>query len=294
MSAAPPDSYTQRLLTELDHIAAAYSEVLSASRIRNIDPNRGAGGGVVFLGFAKWGWEPSDPALEATRMAVLSRVRDLEPQVRLLFPHPTTQVAKRLDAAFKHLSSWLIRKKGARSVPATIEEAHAAITETIADLRALIGLVPGDEYAVRVVVDTNALIDNPDLAAYRAELGSKYVAHLLPVVLREIDELKRGGRNQDLRDRAKAAERRLKGIRSNGDVRTGVRVAGEVIAKFEHIEPRSADLPDWLDLDVPDDRFVASALLLQSQHPGSALYAATSDINLQTKLAAVGLPYVEP
>ncbi|MEV6259106.1 hypothetical protein AB0L97_38390 [Nocardia sp. NPDC051911] len=159
MSAAPPDSYTQRLLTELDHIAAAYNEVLSASRIRNIDPNRGAGGGVVFLGYAKWGWEPSDPALEATRMAVLSRVRDLEPRVRLLFPHPTTQVAKRLDAAFKHLSSWLIRKKGARSVPATIEKAHAAITETIADLRALIGLVPGDEYAVRVVVDTNALID---------------------------------------------------------------------------------------------------------------------------------------
>ncbi|MEV6259105.1 PIN domain-containing protein [Nocardia sp. NPDC051911] len=114
------------------------------------------------------------------------------------------------------------------------------------------------------------------------------------MVLREIDELKRGGRNQDLRDRAKAAERRLKGIRSNGDVRTGVRVAGEVVAKFEHIEPRSPDLPDWLDLDVPDDRFVASALLLQSQHPGPALYAATSDINLQTKLATVGLPYVEP
>ncbi|MEU3342554.1 hypothetical protein [Streptomyces sp. NPDC006668] len=52
-------------------------------------------------------------------------------------------------------------------------------------------------------------------------------------------------------------------------------------------------LPTWLDLDVPDDRFIASTLLLQSAHPGSKLDAATSDINLQTKLAAVGLPHVE-
>jgi hypothetical protein len=43
---------------------------------------------------------------------------------------------------------------------------------------------------------------------------------------------------------------------------------------------------------VPDDLFIASTLLLQFAHPGSKLYAG-SDINPQTKLAAVGLPYVE-
>ncbi len=59
------------------------------------------------------------------------------------------------------------------------------------------------------------------------------------------------------------------------------------------IEPKSDRLPSWLDLTVPDDRFVASSLLLQSAHPGSALYVATSDINLQTKLSAVGLPFIE-
>ena len=62
---------------------------------------------------------------------------------------------------------------------------------------------------------------------------------------------------------------------------------------FEYIEPTSDGLPTWLDLDVPDDRFVASTLLLQSAHPGSALYVATNDINLQTKLSAVGMPFVE-
>jgi hypothetical protein len=117
---------------------------------------------------------------------------------------------------------------------------------------------------------------------------------LLGVVLREIDDLKRAGRNDTVREGARRAERRLKGIRNHGDVRQGVCVAGDVVAKFEHIEPRSDDLPDWLDMTVPDDRLVASALLLQSEHPGSALYVATSDINLQTKLHAVGLPYIEP
>ena len=66
------------------------------------------------------------------------------------------------------------------------------------------------------------------------------------------------------------------------------------MAKFEYIEPSGTDLPDWLDLNVPDDRLVAAALLLQSRYPGSALYVATSDINLQTKLSAVGLPFTEP
>jgi hypothetical protein len=51
------------------------------------------------------------------------------------------------------------------------------------------------------------------------------------------------------------------------DVLSGVRVAGEVHAVFEHIEPRDDRLPSWLDLTVPDDRFTASSMLLQAEHP---------------------------
>jgi hypothetical protein len=93
------------------------------------------------------------------------------------------------------------------------------------------------------------------------------MARLLPVVLREIDDLKRAGRTQDLRDAAQRADRRLKGLRTNGDVRAGVRVSDDVYAVFEHIEPKGDRLPSWLDLTVPDDRFVASSLLLKSDLP---------------------------
>ncbi|MFI6031633.1 PIN domain-containing protein [Amycolatopsis magusensis] len=282
------------MLAELDGIHTAYSKILAASAIVNIDPNRrNRGSGMVFVGSAIWGWAPSPDAHEADRMALLGRVRDWEPRYRLLFPHPTPTVSKRLDKNIELLHAWLIRESRAHGVPPNLAQAVQRLDEAVADLRALAGLLPADDYPIRLTVDTNTLIDNPDLAVHAGALGNKYMVHLLPVVLREIDELKRGGRSPDLREAAKRAEKRLKGLRTNGDVRVGVRVAGQVWAVFEHIEPSSDRLPSWLDLSVPDDRFVASTLLLQSDHPGSALYVATGDINMQTKLAAVGLPFVE-
>jgi hypothetical protein len=285
--ATRPPSYLTRLLAELDQIHAGYAEVLSASAIRNIDPGAG------FIGFPSWGWADSSARLEASRMALLRLVRGWEPRFRLLFPHPTPTVSKRLDEHLGRLERWLVRKPGERDIPSTIGRAVEQISADVADLRELARLLPPDEYAVRLAVDTNTLIDNPDLGAHVGMLGRRYMAHLLPVVLREIDDLKRGGKTQQLRESAQRADRRLKGLRDNGDMLSGVRVAGEVYAVFEHIEPRDDRLPSWLDLTVPDDRFTASSLLLQADHPGSALYVATGDMNLQTKLTAIGLPFIE-
>lgn len=120
-----------------------------------------------------------------------------------------------------------------------------------------------------------------------------YLVHLLPLVLGELDELKRSGRNQELREAAQRANRRLKGIRGRGGLGE-LKVAGTASLLFEHVEPRADNLPTWLDLDVLDDRFVASTLLIQSAHPASKVYAVTSDINLQTKLVAIGLPFIDP
>jgi rRNA-processing protein FCF1 len=289
--AAKPPSYLARLLGELDEIHTGYAKVLSASAISNIDPNRGGSGS--FIGFPSWGWAKSDAGLEASRMELLRLVRGWEPRFRLLFPHPTPTVSERLDEHLGRLERWLVREPGEHGIPSTMEKAVELINADVTDLHELARLLPPDEHAVRLAVDTNTLIDNPDLAVHVSTLGRKYMAHLLPVVLREIDDLKRGGKTQQLREAAQRADRRLKGLRSNGDVRSGVRVAGEVYAVFEHIEPRGDRLPSWLDLTVPDDRFIASSLLLQAEHPGSALYVATSDINLQTKLAAIGLPFIE-
>lgn len=86
-----PPTYLDRLLTDLDDIHAGYNDILSASAIINIDPNRNASSGMVFLGSATWGWAKSDAALEASRMMLLRHIRDWEPRFRLLFSHPHRQ-----------------------------------------------------------------------------------------------------------------------------------------------------------------------------------------------------------
>lgn len=148
-------------------------------------------------------------------------------------------VTLRLDEQLDRLERWLVREGGDHQSRRLLSGAAEMINADVADLRALAELLPTDEYAVRLVVDTNTLIDNPDLAAHVGTLGGRYMAHLLPVVLRRLDDLKRAGRTQDLREAAKRADRRLKGLRTYGDVRAGVRVAGAVHVVFEHIEPKA-------------------------------------------------------
>jgi PIN domain len=287
-SRTAPVAYADALLGELEQIEGADLAVLEASAIDRYEPVPGV------IGLPPWGWAASDAALEAQRMTLLEQVRDFRPRFELLFRHPTPEVSQRHTEAFLLLEGWLVRPGGDINAPGSIDSALARMRAAVQALRDARRLLPADDIRVRLVADTNALIDCPDLTVYAGQLGPRYRVHLLPVVLGELDDLKRSGRTPELREAARTAVRRLKGLRDAGDVRTGVRVAGDISAVFEHVEPRDEQLPGWLDLTVPDDRLVAAALLLQSAHPGSTVFVATGDLNLQTKLAAVRLPFVEP
>ena len=173
---------------------------------------------------------------------------DWSPRFQLLFRHPIPQVAKRHTAGHHLLERWLTWPPKART------------------------LLGGGDFPVRLIVDINALIDEPRVAVYIRALGGWYVVHVLPVVMHELDDPERPGRTPELRDAAKKADRRLKGLRNNGNVRTGARVAGDEWMVFEHVEPKATGLPSWLDLTVPVDRPAASSLMLRSQHPGHPCY----------------------
>lgn len=57
-------------------------------------------------------------------------------------------------------------------------------------------------------MDTNALMAEPDLVTYVPALGRRYMVHVMPVVLPELDDLKRGGRQEAQGEVGRMADRR--------------------------------------------------------------------------------------
>ena len=193
----PLDSYRVRLLSELDLLASRYVDVLDVSSIGAHNWDQG------FIGFPHFFWVESSPDVQVRRMQMLAEVKDLETRIRLLFPHATPEVRRVLKESFGLLRRWVKRGTGDHSIPRSIEEAKVIALKSIEDVKGLADLLPADDWRVRLVVDTNTLLDNPDLAAHKSEVGPRYMVHLLPVVLGELDDLKRSGRTPELREAAR-------------------------------------------------------------------------------------------
>ncbi len=64
-----PETYRDRLLSELRAIEEHFASIIAASTINYTNPNR-AGSGIVFIGAADFGWGPS---LEISRGCGLDR-----------------------------------------------------------------------------------------------------------------------------------------------------------------------------------------------------------------------------
>jgi rRNA-processing protein FCF1 len=288
-------SYLERLRTELAEIRADMDALLDASTIRNVNPNT-PGSGIFVLGAADWGWGPSDPVLSATQMRLSAQYRAWFDRFRLLFPHPTPDVSSDINEIDGFVRRWIERPdKWDRSIPRTIEAAKQVAAAQLARFDRLLDTAShtGSD-TLRLVPDTNALIRNPDLGSYaRAVSSSTFTVHLVPTVLAELDDLKDRGRTPELRDLAQGVVRRLKGLRDKGNLAAGVKLTNAITVQTQAREVDVRAVLDWLDPSVPDDRVLAAALRLQSDHPAGGIVLVTSDLNLQNKADAAGLPYIE-
>ncbi len=56
------------------------------------------------------------------------------------------------------------------------------------------------------------------------------------------------------------------------------------------ITSKRSSVPDWLDLDVPDDCFIASALEVRREHPKARIVVLSGDFNVLTKARQARLP----
>lgn len=269
--------------------------LIDRSTIRNVNPNTDDSP-VVFIGAADWGWAPSDADTTAAQMRLSARYSAWFDRFKLLFPHPTPDVAAKIKDVDEFVRRWTARPDAwDYTVPSTIELAkqRAAAEFTTFDQLLEIAAKSGSD-TLRLIPDTNALIRNPDLASYARSAPSRtFVVHLVPTVLGELDDLKDRGKTQELRDQAQAVVRRLKGLRDKGDLAAGVTLTKTITVRTEAREVDVRGVLDWLDPAVPDDRLLAAALRLQSDHPAGSVVLVTSDLNLQNKADAVGMPYLE-
>jgi hypothetical protein len=293
---APLEPYVARLSSELEAITAAVLALLDLSEIQYVNPNTRYSD-MLFVGAADWGWARSSEAASSAQMALRGWYEEWFARFKLLFPRPTPEIEETIADADKFVRGWIVRDGTFdHTIPSTIEKAKEVAASNLTAFVDLLRLAGADGDAMaRLVPDTNALLRNPAVEDYGASLGlTAYEVHIFPTVLAEIDDLKDRGRTTDVREKAEAVVRRLKGLRDRGRLSQGVKVAGQVYLRLESREVKAPSVLSWLDADVPDDRIIAAALRLQSDHPAGVVVLITADMNLQNKAEAVGLPYSDP
>jgi PIN domain len=289
-----PPSLRDRLARDLADIEGQIQALLDISAIRYINPNRHDNSFVV-IGAADYGWAPSDDQQQLARMKLTRDYDAWYARFRTLFGGITPERKKSIEEADRFAREWITRADTwDHSVPRTIAEAKVLATQSLAPLRDGLALLGSQgQGGIRLVPDTSALMNEPDLTAYSQAAGGRtFTIHVLPQVLVELDALKDGGRPEQQK-RARAALRGIKDLKRRGELTKGVKLTRGITVVADPREPVFTRLPDWLNPQVPDDRVLAGALEVQAEHPSSVVILVASDINLQNKAEVVGLPAVE-
>lgn len=280
-------SFADLLRDEWHQIRAEFVSIVESSAIEHVDWPIG------FVGFVDRRWTEDPPSAEQRRHDLLVRYDRWLARFKLLFTASMPVIEDRIDKVDELLRGWTERSNGNDwSLPRTLPEAAARAREGTAAIDELIDqAAPDAGSGVVAVIDTNCLLRDPDIARFIDRFGARKVELVLvPVVIRELDDLKDRGRSAEVRSSAFKATKRIKGLRDRGSLLEGVRVQGTMTARIEPVEPDFSRMPTWLDPTTPDDRLLASTITLQAARPNAVVVLVTNDIGLATKAEFIGIP----
>jgi rRNA-processing protein FCF1 len=285
-------SYGARLKQDFQRIESQIIELLDISTIKKFRNDQNSG--VIFVR-PPYYWGETDERQKLLQMQLVKKYSDWIVHFRLLFSSASHEINQQIDETQKFVMSW-IEKEGSWDVPSNIQDAKSLFQEKIKVFYELLNLLETtDKHEIIVVPDTNSLIAAPDVAQYASVAGKpKYTVVIVPTVLAELDKLKVIHREQEFRDKVKSVIKRIKGLRTQGSLLTGVTVNKTVIVRMIATEPNFDNTLKWLNVENTDDRIIASVLEIQKENPSSIIVLATSDINLQNKAEMANLPFVEP
>lgn len=147
-----------------------------------------------------------------------------------------------------------------------------------------------------VIPDTNALYANVALEDWNFPDLPSFILCLVPTVLGEIDEHHHHHPNESVRKKAATLRAKIKEYGRRGDIMKGVPIIKNKIEFLAFPTSAAFDLarPGTLDPSRDDDQIISSMLDLVRKFPGDNVQMVTSDVLMQVKLKAMGLPYLEP
>lgn len=284
--------YVARLKQDFQRIEIKVMELIEISTIKEFrnDPNSR----VVFIA-PPYYWGETDERQKLLQMQLVKDYSGWIEHFRLLFGKASQEINQQIDETQKFVTSW-IEKEGSWDVPRNIQDAKALFTEKVKVFYELLNLLDTtDKHEIILIPDTNSLIAAPDVSQYAGVAGQpKYTVVIVPTVLAELDKLKVIHREQEFRDKVNSVIKRIKGLRTQGSLLTGVTVNKTITVKMIATEPNFDNTLKWLKSENADDRIIASVLEIQKENPSSIIVIATSDMNLQNKAEMANLPFVEP
>ena len=284
-----PDSFVKRLQSQFDEIEIKVIELINCSTIKRFDSE----GLIIFAPDYYWG--PTTDAQKNIQMEVRKTYNAWVEQFRLLFSQSTPEMQAQIDEAAKTLLNWIDKESGFE-LPSTTAEAVQVFKHSVRPFRILLQFAESTgSNEVVLVPDTNALIMAPEFADYKRVAGQdKCVVIIVPTVLSELDKLKVTHRDSDFRAKVNSVVNRIKGLRQQGSLLSGVVVHKTVSVKMVAKEPSFGGTLSWLDPANNDDRIIASSLEIQREYQNAVVILVTSDINLQNKAEMANLPFSEP
>ncbi|MCS6837719.1 MAG: PhoH family protein [Bdellovibrionaceae bacterium] len=135
----------------------------------------------------------------------------------------------------------------------------------------------------KIVVDTNVILFD----ALAITKFHNVDVHIPISVIEEVDKFKRdlgeNGRN------ARQFSRFIDTLRERGSLAEGVALDGSDVILFIHADYSTGGLPADFDIHKADNRILATAMMLQKQHPKSRVELITKDINLRIKADVLGI-----
>ena len=279
-------SALDRLEASMGALAGEFAELLKGVPVR-YDGDRSTGGFVIVA--PDFHWAKRSAEQKRRQLELLRRYDELIELLGVWLGNASAEIKAELEDADRGVrkwvefaSNWGLKGQWAEN-ERLLREAFSSLSKVAAILRSANG-----ETTI-VVPDTNSLLAASDPTHYRQFVTEDaFVFVLLPTVLQELDELKVMHRVPEVREKAQATIRRIKGWRLQKDssLITGVKVDKTVLVKAVPTEPNMRESLSWLDPESKDDRIIASVLSIQASHPASRVVLATNDINLQNKADA--------